>query len=155
MIRFSVRRTVGRLLPPAARARLRRRASRMVDAAARTEGRRRLELSLLLCDDAEIHGLNLAFRKKDRATDVLAFAMREGPGASLHPGVLGDVVISVETARRQARAGLAAELEHLFAHGLCHLLGYDHRTDREEKVMDARAAALRAEAARRGPIRPA
>jgi probable rRNA maturation factor len=155
VIRFSVRRTVGRLVSAATRTRLRRRAGRMVDAAARAEGRRRLELSLLLCGDEEIHDLNRTFRRKDRPTDVLAFAMREGPGGSLHPTVLGDVVISVETARRQARQGLAVELEHLFAHGLCHLLGYDHRTDREERVMNARAAALRAEAARRGRIRPA
>ena len=155
MIRLAVRRSVGRLLAPAARLRFRRRAARMVAAAALSEGRRAFELSLLLCDDEEIHGLNLAWRGKDRPTDVLAFAMREGRGGGLHPGILGDVVISVETARRQATHGLAAELEHLFAHGLCHLLGYDHADDRQERRMNARAAALRAEAARRGRLRPA
>jgi probable rRNA maturation factor len=64
-------------------------------------------------------------------------------------------VISVDTARRQARRGLPAELLHLASHGLCHLLGYDHRTDAEEREMNARAATLRAEARRRGRIRAA
>ena len=86
---------------------------------------------------------------------MLAFAQREGPAAAIHPGLLGDVVISVDTARRQARHGLYRELLHLASHGLCHLLGYDHRDDAEEREMNARAAALRAEAARRGRIRAA
>ena len=84
---------------------------------------------------------------------------REGPGGQLHPSLLGDVIISVETARRQARrrgpAGLCAELRVLAAHGLCHLLGYDHRDDAEEATMNARAAALLVEAARAGRIRAA
>jgi probable rRNA maturation factor len=63
--------------------------------------------------------------------------------------MLGDIVISVETAERQARAraqGLEAELFHLGVHGLCHLLGYDHATRAEERVMFAYEARLRAEA---------
>jgi probable rRNA maturation factor len=86
---------------------------------------------------------------------VLAFAQRDAPGAPAHAGLLGDIVISVDTARRQARRGLYRELLHLASHGLCHLLGYDHRDDAEEREMNARAAALRAEAHRRGRIRPA
>ena len=108
-----------------------------------------------LVGDAKIHALNRGYRRKDRPTDVLAFAQREGPAGALHPGLLGDIVISVDTARRQARRGLYRELMHLASHGLCHLLGYDHRNDAEEAEMNARAAALRAEAARRGRIRPA
>jgi class 3 adenylate cyclase len=69
--------------------------------------------------------------------------------------LLGDVVISVETARRQAKRGLYAELLHLASHGLCHLLGYDHRDDEEEHVMNARAAKLRKEAARTGRVKAA
>jgi probable rRNA maturation factor len=69
--------------------------------------------------------------------------------------VLGDIVISVDTARRQARHGLYRELLHLASHGLCHLLGYDHRDDDEERAMNARAAALRDEAVRRGRVRAA
>jgi probable rRNA maturation factor len=115
------------------------------------------ELSILLCDDATIHELNRDYRKKDRPTDVLAFAMREGEGGELHPGLLGDVVISLETARRQAREHdrtIVAEVTFLLAHGLLHLLGYDHRTDEEERIMSARTDALCAaavdRAARRG-----
>jgi probable rRNA maturation factor len=146
----------GVVLPAPARRRLRAEVSRMVRAAALAAGRRDLEVALRLTTDPEIRALNRAWRGKDRPTDVLAFAQQEGPAAA-HPEVdlLGDLVISVETARRQARRGLAAELLHLASHGLCHLLGYDHRTDREEREMNTRAAALRAEARRRGRIRAA
>ena len=127
----------------------------MVRAAARRDGRADYEASLRLVGDARIHELNRGYRRKDRPTDVLAFAQREGPAGAIHPGLLGDIVISVDTARRQARHGLYRELLHLASHGLCHLLGYDHRTDAEEADMNARAAALRAEARRRGRVRPA
>jgi probable rRNA maturation factor len=116
------------------------------------------EVGLTLVGDAEIHALNRDYRKKDKPTDVLAFALREAEGAGLHPGVLGDVVISVETARRQARGrghGLVGELEFLWAHGLCHLLGYDHQTDRQEREMNARMKALLDEARRGGKVRAA
>ena len=150
-------------LTPSERARLRRRAERMVAAAALADpslGKpERVQVGLTLTDDEEIHALNRDFRKKDKPTDVLAFAMREGEGGGLHPGELGDVVISVETARRQRKkkgpGGLYAEIEFLWSHGLCHLLGYDHRTDREEAEMNARMAALREEAARGGKVRAA
>ena len=81
--------------------------------------------------------LNAHYRGIDRATDVLAFAMREGPFADLHPQVLGDVVLSAETALRQARTHrhtLAEELTRLLIHGTLHLLGYDH----EVSAADAR-----------------
>ena len=86
------------------------------------------ELSLVLVSDGVMHELNRAWRGKDRPTDVLAFAQREGEGVA-PDGLLGDVVISVDTARRQAAAlghSLAAEGERLLVHGLLHLLGYDH-----------------------------
>jgi probable rRNA maturation factor len=142
-------------LPADVRRRLRSDVARMIRAAARRDRRDDYEVSLRLVGDAQIHALNRGYRRKDRPTDVLAFAQREGPAAALHPALLGDIVISVDTARRQARRGLYAELLHLASHGLCHLLGYDHRDDAEEEAMNARAAALRAEAARRGRIRPA
>lgn len=125
----------------------------MVRAAARHDGRADYEVVVRFTDDTEIHDLNRAWRGKDRPTDVLAFAQREAQSA--HPSLLGDIVISIDTARRQARRGLHAELLHLASHGLCHLLGYDHRDDAEERVMNARAAALRKEAARTGRVRPA
>jgi len=126
----------------------------MVRAAALTDARP-YEVALRLTGDTTIHELNRDYRAKNQPTDVLAFAHREGPAATIQPGVLGDVVISVDTARRQAKRGLHAELLHLAAHGLCHLLGYDHRDDDEERVMNARASALRREAKRAGRVRPA
>lgn len=135
---------------------LRRRIGRMVRAAWLVEATERpLEVSLRLTDDRFIHALNRDYRGKDRPTDVLAFAMREGPGGQLNPEILGDIVISVDTAARQARRGLRHELLFLCAHGLCHLLGYDHRDDAEEREMNARMQALLDESARRGATRPA
>ncbi|HMG54159.1 MAG TPA: rRNA maturation RNase YbeY [Kofleriaceae bacterium] len=142
-------------LPASVRRRLRTDVARMIRAAARRDQRPDYEVSLRLVGDPQIHALNRGYRRKDRPTDVLAFAQREGPAAALHPSLLGDIVISVDTARRQARRGLHRELLHLAAHGLCHLLGYDHRDDAEETAMNARAAGLRTEAARRGRIHPA
>jgi probable rRNA maturation factor len=135
------------------RARLRRDVARMVKAAALAEARKDLEVALRLCGDAAIRELNRDYRGKDKATDVLAFAQREAQSADT--ALLGDIVISVDTARRQARRGLYPELLHLASHGLCHLLGYDHRDDVEEREMNARAAALRKEAARTGRVRAA
>jgi probable rRNA maturation factor len=104
------------------------------------------ELSILLCDDETIRGLNRRYRKKNKATDVLAFPMDEGAaGPSPHPGLLGDVVISLPTATRQAREHdrpIIAEVTFLLAHGLLHLVGYDHGTRREERRMDARTAEM-------------
>jgi probable rRNA maturation factor len=143
-------------LEPAEQRALRRRIERMLRAVQHAESLdAELELAVRITGDAEIHALNRDFRGVDRPTDVLAFAQREGEGAQLHPELLGDIVISIETAARQQKRGLFFELLFLGAHGLCHLLGYDHQTDEEEAEMDARAAALLAEAARRGPIRAA
>ena len=113
------------------------------------------EVTLRLVGDGEIRELNRSYRGRDAATDVLAFAIREGPAGEALPSLLGDIVISVDTAARQARGSLSAELLHLFAHGLCHLLGYDHQSDREEAEMNARARRLLAEARREGEVGPA
>ena len=110
------------------------------------------EVTLRLVDDDEIRALNLRYRSIDAPTDVLAFAMREAPGGEAAPELLGDVVISIETAERQRRGSLDAELRFLFAHGLCHLLGYDHHDDPEEDEMNARMNSLLAEADRSGPV---
>jgi probable rRNA maturation factor len=142
-------------VPASVRRRLRTEVARMVRAAARHDRRADYEVSLRLVSDPAIHVLNRDYRHKNKPTDVLAFAQREGPAAPLHPAILGDIVISVDTARRQARHGLYRELLHLASHGLCHLLGYDHRDDDEEREMNVRAAALREEASRRGRIRAA
>jgi probable rRNA maturation factor len=135
------------------RTRLRREVARMVRAAALTDGKRDYEVVLRICDDAAIHELNRAWRGKNKPTDVLAFAQREAANADA--GLLGDLVISLPTAKRQAKHGLYKELLHLASHGLCHLLGYDHRDDAEEATMNARAAELRKQAARTGRVRAA
>ena len=113
------------------------------------------ELSVALVDDACIRELNRDFRGRDRPTDVLAFAMREGETMPDEGEVelLGDVVISVDTARGQARARsrpLLEELTMLLGHGLLHLIGYDHATKAEERVMVGKTRELEAVAARRG-----
>jgi probable rRNA maturation factor len=87
------------------------------------------ELTVSLVNDIEIHRLNRDYRGRDRPTDVLAFAMREGPRIVGDEAVLGDVVISLETAARQARdrcVSVAEEVRTLLIHGVLHLLGYDH-----------------------------
>ena len=89
------------------------------------------ELSLYFTDDVQIRDLNRKYRGIDRATDVLSFSQVEGesPSTEAGAGLLGDVVISMDRAREQARdAGtdLEAELQRLVAHGILHLLGYTH-----------------------------
>lgn len=148
--------TVRAEVPAKERERLRGRLVRMVRAAWLSEGTPEpLEVTVRLTDDAVIRELNRDYRGLDKPTDVLAFAMREGDGGDLHPEILGDIVISVDTAARQAKQGLFAELVFLSAHGLCHLLGYDHNDDEEEAEMNARMQALMAEAERRGKTRAA
>ena len=87
------------------------------------------EVAVLLAGDRRVRALNRRYRGLDRATDVLSFP---GPGGGEG---LGDIVIGVETAERNARRlgrPLGAELELLALHGLLHLLGYDHEADRGE-----------------------
>jgi len=89
------------------------------------------ELSVTLVPDREIARLAGRFGRAPRPTDVLAFALAEGPGAAHRGHCLGDVVISLDTAARQAkraRRPLDAELRSLLIHGVLHLLGMDHET---------------------------
>jgi probable rRNA maturation factor len=98
-------------------------------------GRPRDEVSILLVGDREIREMNRLYLKRDRPTNVIAFPMQEGPFSDLHPRVLGDVVISIETALRDAeKEGMTLEDEILFLliHGILHLLGYDHEGSRSE-----------------------
>jgi len=109
----------------------------------RALGRPTADCSVVLVDDAGIAALNRTYRGVVGPTDVLAFPMTEGPFAELAPDCLGDVVISAETALRQARAGdLRAECALLLVHGILHLLGYDHGTLRQRQRMWKRQAAL-------------
>jgi len=98
------------------------------------------ELSIALVDDAEIALLNAAWRGKPRPTDVLAFSLEEGPHREHRGALLGDVVIGIETAARQARArrrSLDDEVARLLVHGALHLVGYDHVRARDARVMRA------------------
>jgi rRNA maturation RNase YbeY len=86
-----------------------------------------------------MRSLNHAWRGKDRTTDVLSFSLREGAFPHIRPDMLGDIVISVPVASRQAREeghSLDREIDRLLVHGLVHLLGYDHeRGPREARRM--------------------
>jgi len=96
------------------------------------------ELSIVLTDDDHIHQLNKVYREKDKPTDVLAFAMRDGEFSSLAGELLGDVIVSIETAQRQAAArhvDVLTEVTMLLAHGLLHLLGWDHDTAARDCAM--------------------
>ena len=86
-------------------------------------------MSITFASDRFIRGLNRTYRGVDRPTDVLAFSMQEGEWSEIQPQLLGDVVISVETAKRQANQmghSLDKELTILLTHGILHLVGYDH-----------------------------
>lgn len=104
------------------------------------------ELSLLLVDDARMAELNAAWRGQRRPTDVLAFPLQEGAHAQHGGALLGDVVISLETAGRQARSAgrpLDDELGRLLVHGLLHLVGHDHARPAERRAMQAEERRLR------------
>lgn len=103
--------------------------------------------TLVFTDDAEIRQLNRDYRHHDRATDVLSFHLQELSGESDPAGQgieLGDIVISVQTARRRAPGGRwQPELEKLALHGLCHLFGHDHKRPGQAKQMYALERRLR------------
>ncbi|MFQ5597387.1 MAG: rRNA maturation RNase YbeY [Nitrospiria bacterium] len=97
------------------------------------------EISLVFVNNRRIRIFNKAYRFVDRPTNVLAFPMREGPGGALHPFFLGDVMISLEMVKKEARLYRRTwdeQLLILLIHGILHLLGYDHtRSAREEARM--------------------
>ncbi|HHX01488.1 MAG TPA: rRNA maturation RNase YbeY [Firmicutes bacterium] len=102
-----------------------------------------VEVGVTFVDDAAIKELNCQYRQIDQATDVLSFAQEEGdvfeqpPGA---PRLLGDIVISLERAQEQSETfnhSLAREVGYLTAHGLLHLLGYDHQNTGDKEEMRA------------------
>ncbi|KPJ59660.1 MAG: hypothetical protein AMJ42_01835 [Deltaproteobacteria bacterium DG_8] len=87
------------------------------------------EISILLVDDHQIKKLNKKYLHRSRPTDVISFSQIEGEFSHINTNLLGDVVISVETAKRQAKEAnttLQDEITFLLIHGVLHLLGYDH-----------------------------
>jgi probable rRNA maturation factor len=100
------------------------------------------ELSILLVDDPQIAAMNRAYLSREGPTNVIAFPMQEGRFAHLSPHLLGDVVISMDTAWREAQAAgldLEERINQLVVHGLLHLCGYDH----EQHAADARRMAAK------------
>ncbi|WP_141506070.1 rRNA maturation RNase YbeY [Paenibacillus luteus] len=117
------------------------------------------EVSLTFTNDEEIHQLNKEYRGIDRPTDVLSFAMQEDGVEELDiifevesedeldpiSGMLGDIIISVETAQAQSEEyghSLEREIGFLFVHGFLHLIGYDHQDDETEAEMTAKQEAI-------------
>jgi probable rRNA maturation factor len=107
----------------------------------------RLIIGIRLTDDAEQRRLNRAYRGRDAPTNVLSFALGDpadqGPPGS--PILLGDVVLAIETVRREAEEQgkpLADHLRHLVVHGVLHLLGFDHESQPEAAAMEAREVAI-------------
>ena len=99
------------------------------------------EISITLTDDTQIHGYNKQFRNKDKATDVLSFPLSDcNEGLKKNPDnncfMLGDIVISIDTAARQAKENIQSlerEIAFLTIHSVLHLLGYDHETSEEDE----------------------
>ena len=98
------------------------------------------EISITFASDHFVRKLNKQYRGIDQPTDVLAFAMQEGEWTEIQPQILGDVVISVDTADRQAREmghDLNREITILLVHGILHLAGYDHMQEADAQRMKA------------------
>ncbi|EFM63475.1 conserved hypothetical protein [Brucella sp. NF 2653] len=99
------------------------------------------ELSVVFTDDASIQLLNGEWRGKDKPTNVLSFPAFPVKAGSQPGPLLGDIVIARETVEREAKEEgkpIENHLSHLVVHGFLHLLGYDHETDEEAEVMEAR-----------------
>lgn len=122
---------------------------RLLESAADSEGiEGNAEVSLTFVNDDRIQALNQSYRNTDRPTDVLSFALQEGEAEPVAvgtadglPRVLGDIVVSVPTAKDQAAAynhSFLRELGFLTMHGFLHLLGYDHMTSEDERSMFSR-----------------
>lgn len=96
------------------------------------------EISLTLVDDAGITDINRQYLGRNRPTNVIAFSMNEGDFGDINPTLLGDIIISSETAFRDSQAGdlsFEDELDYLIIHGVLHLLGYDHELPAEVEEM--------------------
>lgn len=102
------------------------------------------EISIVFGDDALVHRLNRDFRQQDRPTNVLSFALTDGedpaaPRGSGEPVMLGDVVLAYDTVTREAREQSKSPRDHtlhLVVHGVLHLMGYDHETEADARVME-------------------
>jgi metalloprotein, YbeY/UPF0054 family len=95
------------------------------------------EISLYFVDDENIKQLNKQYLGKDKATNVISFSLREGEYGNINPHILGDIILSVETAQRDAIKGnftVTQEIEFLIIHGILHLLGYNHENTTQKET---------------------
>lgn len=119
--------------------RLRRRLAKVLGALGCDED---AELSVWLCDDTTIRDLHREYLGEDTPTNVISFAQREGEFGDLEQELLGDVVVSVDTARRDAEeegGRLEDEVAYLCIHGVLHLLGYDHEGEQAARAPEMEA----------------
>ena len=104
------------------------------------------EISILIVDDPQIEELNQQYLNRQGPTNVIAFAMREGEFSDLSPHLLGDVVISTDTAAREAQmaaTSMEQRFYELLVHGILHLMGYDHETSADDaRVMEDKSREL-------------
>ena len=113
---------------------------KVLDSALKKENLDNVSFNLIIVDNEYIHELNRDYRNIDRETDVITFALEDEDSIILpnDERVLGDIYISIDKASSQALEyghSLLRELSFLAVHGFYHLLGYDHMTEEEEKVM--------------------
>ena len=119
--------------------------SRVLKASVEIEGLKEAIFTVIIVDNTYIHQLNKTYRNIDRSTDVITFALEDTKDIKTVPRLLGDIYISIEKAKEQALEyghSLKREICFLAVHGFYHLLGFDHQTLEEEKVMFARQEAL-------------
>jgi len=104
------------------------------------------ELSILVVDDSEIETINKEYLNRLGPTNVIAFPMRKGDFSEINPQLLGDVVISIETAQREGmQSGISTEerFTQLLVHGILHLFGYDHeKSEQDAGKMEAKSREL-------------
>ena len=124
------------------KAKLQKRAQAVLNALGSPEG----ELSILVVDDSEIKTLNKSYLNRSGPTNVIAFPMKEGDFSDINPQLLGDVVISIETAGREAlQSGISTEerFTQLLVHGILHLFGFDHeKSDKDARKMEKKSNEL-------------
>jgi probable rRNA maturation factor len=99
------------------------------------------EISLSFVSDQTIQELNKQYLHKDRPTNVISFSMQEGEFSNINPNILGDIVISVDTAALEASKSVLSfeqEINFLILHGLLHLLGYNHENTSKEETRKMR-----------------
>ena len=116
---------------------------KVLESAIKKEKLENVSFNLIIVDNKYIHELNKTYRNIDRETDVITFALEDEDSVIIpdNERILGDIYISIDKAKQQAEEfghSLLRELSFLAVHGFYHLLGYDHMTPEDEKVMFAK-----------------